>query len=89
GANACTGPEGFADTHTTAEHVAAELGIAAVDVAVPSTGLIGVGSCAGLSLLVGSLVMSSRPSSRGRRRGTGRWSRSWPARCRPAGRRRS
>jgi glutamate N-acetyltransferase/amino-acid N-acetyltransferase len=42
GANACTGPEGFADTHTTAEHVAAELGIGAVDVAVASTGLIGV-----------------------------------------------
>ncbi|KGH45984.1 N-acetylglutamate synthase [Modestobacter caceresii] len=42
GANACTGPEGFADTHTTAEHVAAELGIGAVDVAVASTGLIGM-----------------------------------------------
>ncbi|MCZ2820190.1 bifunctional glutamate N-acetyltransferase/amino-acid acetyltransferase ArgJ [Modestobacter sp. VKM Ac-2977] len=42
GANACTGPEGFGDTHTTAEHVAAELGLGAVDVAVASTGLIGV-----------------------------------------------
>ena len=42
GANACTGPEGFADTHTTAEHVAAELGMGAIDVAVASTGLIGV-----------------------------------------------
>nr|WP_246215348.1 bifunctional glutamate N-acetyltransferase/amino-acid acetyltransferase ArgJ [Modestobacter muralis] len=42
GANACTGPEGFADTHTTAEHVAAELGIGAGEVAVASTGLIGV-----------------------------------------------
>jgi glutamate N-acetyltransferase/amino-acid N-acetyltransferase len=47
GANACTGPEGFADTHATAEHVAAELGragreIGAIDVAVGSTGLIGV-----------------------------------------------
>ncbi|MCZ2814495.1 bifunctional glutamate N-acetyltransferase/amino-acid acetyltransferase ArgJ [Modestobacter sp. VKM Ac-2984] len=42
GANACTGPEGFADTHSTAERVAAELGIGAVDVAVASTGLIGV-----------------------------------------------
>jgi len=42
GANACTGPDGFGDTHATAEHVAAELGIGAVDVAVASTGLIGV-----------------------------------------------
>jgi glutamate N-acetyltransferase/amino-acid N-acetyltransferase len=41
GANACTGPEGFGDTHATAEHVAAELGIGAIDVAVASTGLIG------------------------------------------------
>ncbi len=41
GANACTGPEGFQDTHATAEHVAAVLGIGAVDVAVCSTGLIG------------------------------------------------
>ncbi|MGY1616439.1 bifunctional glutamate N-acetyltransferase/amino-acid acetyltransferase ArgJ [Geodermatophilus sp. SYSU D00691] len=42
GANACTGPEGFQDTHATAEHVAAELGLGAIDVAVASTGLIGV-----------------------------------------------
>ena len=42
GANACTGPAGFADTHRTAELVAAELGIGAIDVAVCSTGLIGV-----------------------------------------------
>ena len=42
GANACTGPGGFADTHATAEHVAAALGIGAIDVAVASTGLIGV-----------------------------------------------
>ncbi len=42
GANACTGPEGFQDTHATAEHLAAELGIGAIDVAVASTGLIGV-----------------------------------------------
>jgi glutamate N-acetyltransferase/amino-acid N-acetyltransferase len=41
GANACTGPEGFADTHRTAEHTAAALGVAAGDVAVCSTGLIG------------------------------------------------
>jgi glutamate N-acetyltransferase/amino-acid N-acetyltransferase len=41
GANACTGPEGFQDTHRTAEHVADVLGISATDVAVCSTGLIG------------------------------------------------
>jgi glutamate N-acetyltransferase/amino-acid N-acetyltransferase len=41
GANACTGAPGFADTHTTAEHVAMSLGVAAADVAVCSTGLIG------------------------------------------------
>lgn len=42
GANACTGPEGFADARTTAEHVAAALtGVGADDVAVCSTGLIG------------------------------------------------
>jgi glutamate N-acetyltransferase/amino-acid N-acetyltransferase len=41
GANACTGPDGFADTHRTAEAVADCLGIGAIDVAVCSTGLIG------------------------------------------------
>ncbi len=41
GANACTGPQGFADTHRTAEHVADALGISAGDVVVCSTGLIG------------------------------------------------
>jgi len=41
GANACTGSEGFLDTHRTAEHVAEVLGISAGDVAVCSTGLIG------------------------------------------------
>lgn len=52
GANACTGPEGFADTHRTAEHVAARLSapgvlsaagfeVGAGEVAVCSTGLIG------------------------------------------------
>ncbi len=42
GANACTGPEGFADTHHTAEHVAELLGCGPIEVAVCSTGLIGV-----------------------------------------------
>lgn len=41
GANACTGPDGFADTHRTAEHVAQTLNISASEVAVCSTGLIG------------------------------------------------
>lgn len=41
GANACTGPEGFLDTHKTAEHVGNVLGVSAADVAVCSTGLIG------------------------------------------------
>ncbi|KRE53719.1 bifunctional glutamate N-acetyltransferase/amino-acid acetyltransferase ArgJ [Phycicoccus sp. Soil748] len=41
GANACTGPQGFADTHATAERVAEVLGVASHDVAVCSTGLIG------------------------------------------------
>jgi glutamate N-acetyltransferase/amino-acid N-acetyltransferase len=41
GANACTGPAGFQDTHATAEWAAMALGISAGDVAVCSTGLIG------------------------------------------------
>ena len=46
GANACTGPEGFADTHATAEAVAAALSnwgteTGPIEVAVCSTGLIG------------------------------------------------
>jgi glutamate N-acetyltransferase / amino-acid N-acetyltransferase len=41
GANACTGPAGFQDTHATAEHVAGLLGCGAGEVAVCSTGLIG------------------------------------------------
>ena len=42
GANACTGPDGFLDTHRTAEHVGSLLGVGAGEVAVCSTGLIGV-----------------------------------------------
>jgi len=46
GANACTGPQGFQDTHATAEAVAAALTdwgteTGAIEVAVCSTGLIG------------------------------------------------
>ncbi|MFI6464955.1 bifunctional glutamate N-acetyltransferase/amino-acid acetyltransferase ArgJ [Streptomyces sp. NPDC050528] len=42
GANACTGPKGFQDTHATAEKVADTLGLNAAEVAVASTGLIGL-----------------------------------------------
>lgn len=43
GANACTGPKGFQDTHATAEKVAEVLdGHSAGEIAVASTGLIGV-----------------------------------------------
>jgi glutamate N-acetyltransferase/amino-acid N-acetyltransferase len=42
GANACTGPQGFQDTHATAEKVAELLGVGAGEVAVASTGLIGL-----------------------------------------------
>jgi glutamate N-acetyltransferase/amino-acid N-acetyltransferase len=42
GANACTGPLGFQDTHATAERAAEVLGVSAAEVAVCSTGLIGV-----------------------------------------------
>ncbi|WP_327357392.1 bifunctional glutamate N-acetyltransferase/amino-acid acetyltransferase ArgJ [Streptomyces sp. NBC_01304] len=42
GANACTGPKGFQDTHATAEKVAEVLGQNAGEIAVASTGLIGV-----------------------------------------------
>ncbi|MFF5567324.1 bifunctional glutamate N-acetyltransferase/amino-acid acetyltransferase ArgJ [Streptomyces sp. NPDC012623] len=43
GANACTGPRGFQDTHATAEQAAAVLdGHSAGEIAVASTGLIGL-----------------------------------------------
>ncbi|MBU3734377.1 MAG: bifunctional glutamate N-acetyltransferase/amino-acid acetyltransferase ArgJ [Candidatus Planktophila sp.] len=41
GANACTGPQGFADTHMTAEHVGQLLDVSPSEVIVCSTGLIG------------------------------------------------
>jgi glutamate N-acetyltransferase/amino-acid N-acetyltransferase len=41
GANACTGPEGFADTHKTAEEIGHLLEISSGEVVVCSTGLIG------------------------------------------------
>jgi glutamate N-acetyltransferase/amino-acid N-acetyltransferase len=41
GANACTGPLGFTDTHATAEHLARALDDSAGEIVVCSTGLIG------------------------------------------------
>jgi len=41
GANACTGPQGFADTHKTAEKVGELLNVSSGEVVVCSTGLIG------------------------------------------------
>jgi glutamate N-acetyltransferase/amino-acid N-acetyltransferase len=41
GANACTGPEGLADTRQTAEHLGKLLAVPADEIAVCSTGLIG------------------------------------------------
>jgi glutamate N-acetyltransferase / amino-acid N-acetyltransferase len=41
GANACTGPEGFQDTHKTAEKLAEMLDVGAAQIGVCSTGLIG------------------------------------------------
>ncbi|MGW5192997.1 bifunctional glutamate N-acetyltransferase/amino-acid acetyltransferase ArgJ [Kribbella sp. NPDC004138] len=41
GANACTGQEGFQDTHKTAEKLAEVLGVGAAQIGVCSTGLIG------------------------------------------------
>jgi glutamate N-acetyltransferase/amino-acid N-acetyltransferase len=41
GANACTGPQGFLDTHHTAEKVGELLGVSSGEIVVCSTGLIG------------------------------------------------
>jgi len=41
GANACTGPKGFQDTHATAEHVARLLNHSSSEVFICSTGMIG------------------------------------------------
>ena len=64
GANACTGPEGFADTHNSAEAVAVGLGISASDTAICSTGLIGVrlpmpNLLAGIETAIGELSNNS------------------------------
>ena len=75
GANACTGPAGFADTHHTAEHLAKVLTgpggqagaageVGAGEIAVCSTGLIGERLpmdrlLAGVSAVVGSLAATA------------------------------
>lgn len=41
GANACTGPQGFQDTHKSAEHVASLLNHSSSEIFVCSTGMIG------------------------------------------------
>lgn len=58
GANACTGPQGFADTHSTAEHVAGLLGCGAAEVGVCSTGLIG--TFLPMDLLLAGVTASSQ-----------------------------
>jgi glutamate N-acetyltransferase/amino-acid N-acetyltransferase len=68
GANACTGPEGFADTHQAAEHVAAALHVGPGDVAVCSTGLIGERLpmpklLAGIDAVVAALSQDSGPAA--------------------------
>jgi len=68
GANACTGPEGFQDTHATAERVAEVLDTSAARVAVCSTGLIGVRLpmdklFGGLFAAVGSLAATAEAGS--------------------------
>ncbi|MCC2335149.1 bifunctional glutamate N-acetyltransferase/amino-acid acetyltransferase ArgJ [Cellulomonas wangsupingiae] len=68
GANVGTGPRGFQDAHTTAEKVAAELGVSAGDVVVCSTGLIGVPLAseklfAGIGPLVAALGAGAGPDA--------------------------
>ena len=63
GANACTGPVGFQDTHATAEWAAEALTLSATDVAICSTGLIGErlpvdALLAGVDAAVGRLSVS-------------------------------
>jgi len=64
GANACTGPQGFADTHLTAEKVSELLGVSSGEVVVCSTGLIGellpiTKIMTGLDLIATNLKMES------------------------------
>ncbi|MEY9931850.1 glutamate N-acetyltransferase/amino-acid N-acetyltransferase [Catenulispora sp. GP43] len=68
GANACTGPAGFQDTHKTAEDAAALLEASAAEVAVCSTGLIGVrlpmdALLSGLKTATGALAADGGPDA--------------------------
>lgn len=70
GANACTGAQGFQDTHATAEHTAEALGVSAGDVVVCSTGLIGellpmAKLTAGVTAAAGSLTAEGSRRGRG------------------------
>jgi glutamate N-acetyltransferase/amino-acid N-acetyltransferase len=61
GANACTGPDGYGDTVATAEHLAGLMEVPARQIAVASTGLIGLRLpmdklLAGVDLAVGALT---------------------------------
>ncbi len=62
GANACTGPQGFQNTHATAEKTAEVLGVSATDVFVCSTGLIGE-QLPMDKILAGHQCGDSRPSA--------------------------
>ena len=64
GANACTGPQGFQDTHKSAEHVASLLQHSSSEIFVCSTGMIGEflpmnKILSGLDVLAGSLKNNS------------------------------
>jgi glutamate N-acetyltransferase/amino-acid N-acetyltransferase len=68
GANACTGPAGFQDTHKTAEEAAALLDASAAEIAVCSTGLIGVrlpmdALLSGLKTATGALAADGGPAA--------------------------
>ena len=64
GANACTGPEGFADTHESAEYVGEKLDLSTGDVVICSTGMIGERLpmkrlLAGVDVLISSLAANA------------------------------
>lgn len=68
GANACTGPAGFHDTHKTAEDAAALLDASAAEIVVCSTGLIGVrlpmdALLSGLKSAAGALAADGGPAA--------------------------
>src|ERR1039457_5782515 len=75
GANACTGPAGFQDAHSTAERLAEAIGGSAADMAVCSTGLIGERLpmdklLPGVDALVAAARADGRAGADGQSRGT-------------------